>query len=63
MDPTPQPEIQPGPSYLEEGRKRKANDLDTYHHPMIEFEATGKLLSILSLFILELSQCIIPHQI
>ena len=63
MDPTPQPEIQPGPSYLEEGRKRKANDLDTYHHPMIESEATGKLLSILSLFILELSQCIIAHQI
>ena len=44
MDPTPQPEIQPGSSNLEEGRKRKANDLDTYHHPMIEFEATGKLL-------------------
>ena len=39
-----QPEIQPGPSNLEEGRKRKANDFDTYHHPMIEFEATGKLL-------------------
>ena len=49
--------------YLEEGRKRKANDLDTYHHPMIEFEATGKLLNILSLFILELFQCIILHQI
>ena len=30
---------------------------------MIEFEATGKLLSILSLFILELSQYIIAHQI
>ena len=55
MDFTSQPEIQPGPSNLEEGRKRKANDLDTYHHPMIEFEATGKLLNILSLFILELS--------
>ena len=58
-----QPEIQPGPSNLEEGRKRKANDFDTYHHPMIEFEATGKLLNILSLFILELFQCIIVHQI
>ena len=58
-----QPEIQPGPSNLEEGRKRKANDFDTYHHPMIEFEATGKLLYILSLFILELFQCIIVHQI
>ena len=44
MDLTPQPEIQPGPSNVGEGRKRKANDLDTYHHPMIEFEATGKLL-------------------
>ena len=44
MDFTPQPEIQPGPSNVGEGRKRKANDLDTYHHPMIEFEATGKLL-------------------
>ena len=63
MDLTPQPEIQPGPSNVEGGRKRKANDLDTYHHPMIEFEATGKLLNILSLFILELSQCIIVHQI
>ena len=63
MDFTPQPEIQPGPSNVGEGRKRKANDLDTYHHPMIEFEATGKLLNILSLFILELFQCIIVHQI
>ena len=63
MDLTSQPEIQPGPSNLEEGRKRKANDLNTYHHPMIEFEATGKLLKFLSLFILELFQCIIVHQI
>ena len=46
MDLTSQPEIQPGPSNVEGGRKRKANDLDTYHHPMIEFEATGKLLNI-----------------
>ena len=63
MDLTPQPEIQPGPSNVGEGRKRKANDLDTYHHPMIEFEATGKLLNILSLLILELFQYIIVHQI
>ena len=44
MDPTPQPEtlFQPGSSNFEETRKRKANDIDTYHHPLIEFEATGK---------------------
>ena len=61
MDPTPQPE--PESSNVEEKRKRRANDLDTYHHPLIEFEATGKLLNILSLLILELFQCIIVHQI
>ena len=42
--------IQPESSNLEERRKRKANniDIDTYHHPYIEFEATGKLLLNLS---------------
>ena len=65
MDPTPQPETlcQPGSSNFEERRKRKANDIDTYHHPLIEFEATGKLLVTLSFLILELFQCIVVHQI
>ena len=42
--------IQPESSNLEERRKRKANDIDidTYRHPYIEFEATGKLLLNLS---------------
>ena len=42
--------IQPESSNLEEMRKREANDMDidTYHHPYIEFEAIGKLLSNLS---------------
>ena len=46
MEPTSQPEtlFQPESSNFEERRKRKANDIDTYHHPLIEFEATGKLL-------------------
>ena len=65
MDPTPQPEtpFQPGSSNFEERRKRKANDIDTYHHPLIEFEATGKLLVTLSFLILDLFQCIVVHQI
>ena len=44
--------IQPESSNLEERRKRKANDIDidTYRHPYIEFEATGKIL--LNLFFL-----------
>ena len=50
MEPTSQPE-----SANFEGRKRKANNIDTYHHPLIEFEATGELLLILSFLILELS--------
>ena len=41
MEPTPQPEILIQP---EESRKRKANDCATYQHPLIEFEAKGKLL-------------------
>ena len=46
MEPTPQSEtmFQPESSNFEERRKRKANDFDTYHDPLIEFEATGKLL-------------------
>ena len=46
MEPISQPEtlFQPKSSNLAERRKRKANDIDTYHHPLIEFEATGKLL-------------------
>ena len=54
---TPQFEtmFQPESSNFEERRKRKANDIDTYHHPLIEFEATGKLLLILSFLILGLS--------
>ena len=64
MTPVPQPKtlIQPESSGFEEGRKRKANDIDTYHHPLIEFEATGKLPFNLSFLILELLQCIV-HQI
>ena len=64
MDPTPQLETlcQPGSSFEERG-KRKANDIDTYHHPLIEFEATGKLLVILSFLILEPFQCTVVHQI
>ena len=50
MEPTSQSE-----SANFEGRKRKANDIDTYHHPLIEFEATSKLLSILSFLIPEQS--------
>ena len=47
MELSSQPEslIQPESSNFEERRKRKTNDSDTYHHPYIEFEATGKLLS------------------
>ena len=45
MEPTSQPEtlFQPESSNFEGRRKRKANDIDTYHHNLIEFEATGKL--------------------
>ena len=51
-----QPEslIQPESSNFEERRKREANDIDTYHHPLIEFEATGKSLLNLSFLILGL---------
>ena len=57
MELSSQPEslIQLESSNFEEGRKRKANDIDTYHHPLIEFEATGKLLLNLSFLILGLS--------
>ena len=65
MELTSQPEtlFQPESSNFEERRKRKANDIDTYHHPLIEFEATGKLLFNLSFLILGLFQCIAEHQI
>ena len=65
MELTSQPEtlFQPDSSNFEERRKRKANDIDTYHHPLIEFEATGKLLFNLSFLILGLFQCIAKHQI
>ena len=51
MDPIPQPEtpIQPESSNSEE--RRKANIIDTYHHPLIEFEATGKSPFNLSILI------------
>ena len=44
MEPTPQSEtmFQPESSNFEERRKRKADDFDTYHDPLIIFEATGK---------------------
>ena len=65
MEPTSQSEtlFQPESSNFEERRKRKANDIDTYHHPLIEFEATCKLLFYLSFLILGLFQCIAVHQI
>ena len=65
MELTAQPEtlFQPESSNFEERRKRKANDIDTYHHPLIEFEATGKLLFNLYFLILGLFQCIAEHQI
>ena len=48
--------IQPRSSNLEERRSKEANvEIDTYHHPYIEFEATGKLLLKLSFLILGLS--------
>ena len=40
MEPTSQPEIL---IQSEGSRKRKANDCATYQHPLIEFEAKGKL--------------------
>ena len=65
MEFTSQPEtmFQPESSNFEERRKRKANDIDTYHHPLIEFEGTGKLLFNSSFLILGLFQCIAVHQV
>ena len=60
MEPTPQPEIL---IQSEGSRKRKANDCATYQHPLIEFEAKGKLPFNLSFLILGLSKCVIKHQI
>ena len=59
MEPTSQPEtlVKPESSNFEERRKRKAND--TYHHPLIEFEATGKLPFNLSFLILGLSNVLL----
>ena len=51
--------VQPESSNLEERRKRKANDIDTYQHPYIEFEATGKLLLILSLLNPRVFLCVV----
>ena len=58
MEPTSQPE-----SANVGERKRKANDMDTYHHPQIEFEATGKLLLIFIQFNPRAVQCVAGHQI
>ena len=55
--------IQPESSNLEERRKRKANDIDTYHHPYIEFEATGKLLLNLSFLNPRALLCVITSDI
>ena len=65
MELSSQPEslIQPESSNFEEGRKRKANDIDTYHHPLIEFKATGKLLFKFILFNPRTLLCVIVHQI
>ena len=65
MELSSQPEslIQPESSNFEEGRKRKANDIDTYHHPLIEFEATGKLLFKFILFNPRALLCVVVHQI
>ena len=55
--------IQPDSPILEERRKRKANDIDTYHHPYIEFEATGNLLFKFILFNPRALLCVVLHQI
>ena len=55
--------IQPESSNLEERRKRKANDIDTFDHPYIEFEATGKLLLNLSFLNPRAPLCVVTSDI
>ena len=57
--------IQPESSNLEERRKRKAKDIDidTYHHPYIESEATGKLLLNLSFLNPRALLCVVTSDI
>ena len=57
MEQTPQSEnlFQSESSNFEERRKSKANDFDTYHYALIEFEATAKLLFNVSFLSLGLS--------
>ena len=56
IEPMSQPEIL---IQSEGSRKRKANDCATYQHPLIEFEAKGKLPFNLSFLILGLSNVLL----